>query len=65
VAVLAGQAMRARQILGIEEPTAEAVDEQTLARSNRAMLVRVMLVGAVFIFVPLAAFWITFKLQGG
>ena len=64
VVVLAGEVVRARQILGIEEPE-EPADEEELARSSRGLLVRVLLVAAVFVILPLAAFWITFKVSGG
>jgi len=65
VSVLATDARRARQVLGLEEQTDHDMDEAELTRSVRPWLIPALIIAAAFIIVPIAAFYITFKLQGG
>ncbi len=67
VTVLPNDALRARQILGVEPPPddEEDWDADELVRSSRPWLIPVLVLAAVFVVVPLAAFFITYKLQGG
>jgi len=65
VTVLPSDAQRARQGLGLEEAPDDDVDEAELTRSARPWLIPVLILAAAFVVVPLAAFYIAFKLQGG
>lgn len=67
VAVLPADATRARQVLGLAEGDLDAdhPDEAELAASVRGWLIPVLCIAAVFVIVPIAAFFITYKMQGG
>ena len=67
VTVLPNDALRARQILGVEPPPPDEDewDEEELIHSSRPWLIPALVLAAVFVVVPLAAFYITYKLQGG
>ncbi len=64
LAVLASDAERARQILGLEDPE-PTVGEDELKSMNRSWLVPVLVFCAVMVVVPLVAFFVSFKLSGG
>jgi hypothetical protein len=66
VALLPGDVARGRELLGLPEPESELVDdENVLRRSNRGLLIPVVVAAAVLLIVPLLAFFISFKLTGG
>jgi len=65
VAVLPADAERARQVLGLAPVVDDDLDEAQLTSSVRTWLIPVLLLAAAFVIVPIAAFYVTFKLQGG
>ena len=72
VAVLETDIPRARQLLGLSadegagpQSDGESESEADLAHANRAWLVPVLVAMAVLVIVPLAAFFLSFKLSGG
>ena len=67
VTVLPADAVRARQVLGLQEPPTDddELDEAELTRSVRGWLIPVLALAAAFVIIPIAAFYITYKLQGG
>jgi hypothetical protein len=64
LAVLAGDATRARQVLGLESIVDEPDDDE-LKRMGRGWLVPVLVFGLAMILVPLLAFFLSYKLSGG
>jgi hypothetical protein len=66
VSVLPADVLRARQVLGLADPgEVDHPDEAELRRSVRDLLVPVLVIGGLFVLVPIVAFLISFKLQGG
>jgi len=65
VTVLPADAERARQVLGLEPVVDDDLDDAQLTRSARAWLIPVLCLAAAFVIIPIAAFYVTFKLQGG
>jgi hypothetical protein len=66
VSVLADDATRARQLLGVAEPVvSDDENEAELTAHTRSVLLPVLVGAAVLVIVPLIAFFVTFKLSGG
>jgi len=65
IAVLADDAERAREVLGLVETERQDPTEGELVGAARPWLVPVLLVGMAMCLIPIAAFFITFKLSGG
>lgn len=64
--VLADDAVRARELLGLPEVARDQTDEgEELTRSVRSVLIPVLVGLSVLIIVPLVAFFVSFKLSGG
>src|SRR4051812_4085954 len=64
-AVLGSEQGRARQILGLAEPTPTGDEDEDLTGYARPWLVPVIVFAVALVVVPLAAFFIAFKLSGG
>ena len=73
LAVLPPDAVRARELLGLEAVTttsddgapADDADEAELRAMSRTWLIPVLIFGVALIVVPLVAFYLPFRLQGG
>jgi hypothetical protein len=65
VQVLGVDAARAREVLGIVEDEDPEAEHEDLARVARLPLVAVLLGGAALVIVPLVAFYVAYKLNGG
>jgi hypothetical protein len=70
VAVLSSDAVRARELLGLEPVTVvgadgEEAEEAELRTMGRSWLVPVLVFAVALVVIPLVAFFVTFKLQGG
>jgi len=64
VAVLVGDASRARQVLGLEAE-AETFESDELKEMSRTWLIPVLIFAVAIVVVPLVAFLLSFKLSGG
>jgi hypothetical protein len=63
LAVLPGEAARARELLGLAAP--EATGEGDLRTASRSWLVPALIFAVALVLVPLIAFFVSFKLAGG
>jgi hypothetical protein len=65
LAVLADDADRAREVLGLTQVEREEVTETDLIAANRPWLIPVLLIGVALFIIPVVAFLAAFKLSGG